>query len=422
VARTRASCTASRRCEHVLDDREDWIGEIVATGAGLDMQRLLIAIAALLPAACLPPAEDAGEVDPTGSSGGPEDDGTPGSGEGDESSESGGLPAEVDIDWTLEIEPDLAIFRLLRTTDGVLVALQGDPSAPEPYAEVREYTSDMTLAWSQPLPNATIVDLEDLGGGEYLAAGVSEVSGSSEPTLWRVSCCAEVASQTYPHPSQYGDVSVELRGSEILLMVLERMGSLSIDEVTFLQIPLELGPATDLGMEYMTLKHAARTASDSVLLLVEAGDADMLSDYGPEGYTGGDGVGTRMALVGKGDELTVMSLLEDEVEIQPFGGGDEWVSVSIPGFAAYYDGFTVDRHERVVLVHMEYEDDGSSSHLVEFDDAGVVVRSFTVPHVQYDYSSAELIAVGEDDAIYLGVGESTPGVGRAQYLHRIAPL
>jgi hypothetical protein len=383
------------------------------------MQRLLIAIAALVPAACLPPAEDAGEVDPTGSSGGAGDDGTPGSGEGDE---SGGVPAEVDIDWTLEIEPGLYIFRLLRTTDGVLVALQSDPSAPEPYAEVREYTADMTLAWSQPLPNATIVDLEDLGGGEYLAAGVSEVSGSSEPTLWRVSCCAEVSSQAYPHPSEYGDVSVELRGSEILLMVMERMGSLSLDEVTFLQIPLDLGPATDLGMEYMTLKQAARTPSDSVLLLVEAGDVDTLADYGPEGYTGGHGEIGRMALVGKGDELTVMGLLEDEVVIQPFGGGDEWVSVPIPGFAAYYDGFTVDRHERVVLVHMEYEDDGSSSHLVEFDDAGVVVRSLTVPHVQYDYSSAELIAVGEDDAIYLGVGESTPGVGSAQYLHRIAPL
>jgi hypothetical protein len=387
------------------------------------MQRLLsmITIAALVPAACLPPPEDAGEVDPTGSDGGTHGGEGSGSGGEDGSSESGGVPADADIDWTLEIEPGLSIVRLLRTANGVLVALHGDPSVPEPYSEVREYTSDMTLAWSRPLPNAAIVDLEDLGGGEYLAAGVSGDSGSFEPTLWRVSCCAEVTSQTYPHPSDHADVSVELRGSDILLVISVLTGSLSLDEATFLQIPLALGPAIDLGTEYLQVKQAARTPADSVLLLVEAGDADMLSDYGPAGYTGGYGVGTRMVLVGKGDELTVMSLLEDEVAIQAFGD-DEWVSVPIPGFAAYYDAFAVDRHERVVLVHMEDDGEGSSSHLVEFDDAGVVVRSLTLPHVQHDHSNAQLVAVGEDDAIYLGVTEGTPGVGTAQYLHRIAPL
>lgn len=381
----------------------------------------ILMLAALLPTACLPPAEDAGEVDPTESDGGTQGGEGSSSGAGDDASESGGVPADVDIDWTLEIEPGLAIVRLLRTPDGVLVALQGDPAAPEPYAEIREYRADMSLAWSQPLPNASVVDLEDLGGGEYLAAGTSGSSDSAEPTLWRVSCCAEPTSQVYPHPSDYGLVSVELRSDHILLMVTVLMGSLSLDEATFLQIPLDFGPAIDLGTEYMTLKHAARSSTDSVLLLVQAGDFDMLSDYGPEGYMGGYGELGRMALVGKGDELTVMGLLEDEVVIQPFGA-DEWVTVPTPGFAAYYDGFAVDRHERVVLVHMEDEGDGTTSHLVELDDAGVVVRSLTLPHVQHDNSSAEIVAVGEDQAIYLAVSEYASGVGGTQYLQRIAPL
>jgi hypothetical protein len=395
------------------------------------MQRPLLVMitVALGSAACLPPAEDAGQVDPT------ESDGTDGeatsTSAGDESSGNDGAPpVDAAFEWTLELEPDLFVVGMVRTPDGILVSFQSDPSLPEPYAEVREYSSSMELLWSQPLPSASVWELEVLGDGEFMVAGLSGESGSFQPTVWRLSCCSEMTSQTYPHESEYPWVTgADLHEDGLLLAINVDTGIEPwATETTFLQIPLELGPATELGTASIDVRQTARASSGVVVLLVTGGNvSDSLSELGPGGPDGHSyGIGQRMVLVGKGDELTVMSLLEDEVQIQPFGGRDglidgEWVSVSTPGFAAYYDTFVVDRHERVVLVHHEDEPDGSNLSLVEFDDDGVVARSLIIPHL-HAFASSTAVAVGEDDAIYVAVSESDLEGSSAQYIHRIAAL
>lgn len=69
------------------------------------------------------------------------------------------------------------------------------------------------------------------------------------------------------------------------------------------------------------------------------------------------------------------------------------------------------------------EPDGASElYLLELDDDGTVSRSVTIPHLQHEIIGAAAMAVGEDDAIYLAVGESELGGERRSYLHRIAPL
>jgi hypothetical protein len=390
------------------------------------MRRMLSTLAILPLAACLPPAGDAGEVDPTESSS------TTGGGTeaNDESSGTAGAPADAAFEWTLEIEPDLYLLYMVRTPDGILVSFQSDPSLPEPYSEVREYSSSMELLWSQTLPNAAVSDLEVVGDGEFLVAGVS--GATFEPTVWRLSCCSEMTSQTYPHDSEYASIAGADLHEDGLLLAIRVDGSPFepwTTETTFLQVPLELGPATELAIDSVDVGQTARAPSGSVVLLMADGLFGHLSELGPEGVEQPIyGINTRLLLVGKGDELTVMSLLEDEVRIQPFGGRDalvegEWVSVSTPGFAAYYDEvFAVDRHERLVLVHTEDEPDGSSMNLVEFDDDGVVARSLIIPHQQYAYSGASAVAVGEDDAIYVAVGENDLEGSSAQYIHRIAAL
>lgn len=391
---------------------------------------LVMITAALGSAACLPPAEDAGQVDPTEST---DIGGEPTStGMGDESSGNDGAPpTDAAFEWTLELEPDLYLLYMVRSPDGILVSFQSDPSLPEPYSEVREYSSSMELLWSQTLPNAGVSDLEVIGDGELLVAGLS--GATFEPTVWRMSCCSEMTSQIYPHDSEHAWIAGADLREDGLLLAIRVDGSPSdpfSTTTTFLQIPLELGPATDLGTGTLDVRQTARGPLDTVVLLVDSGtSSDSLSEVGPAGFDGsGYGIGQRLLLVGKGDDLTVMSLLEDEVRIQPFGGIEglsegEWASVSTPGFAAFYDEvFAVDRHERVVLVHSEEELDGSTMSLVEFDDDGVVARSLIVPHLQHAFAGAGPVAVGEDDAIYVAVVESDREGSSVQYIHRIAPL
>lgn len=382
------------------------------------MQRTTLVMTLLGAAACLPPAEDAGQVDPTES--GSAGDGAATTAAGDESSGGDGAPppGDADLDATIEIEPNLSVVHMIRTSDGILVALAGDTGGPGSYySEVRAYSSSLELSWSQQFPGALISDLEDLGGGEYLAAGSAGMELAA--TLWRLSCCSESASQAYLQGTpNVWVVGADRLGDGIFLAVGGQ------DQTALLHVPLELGTATDLGTEHQWVYQTASTPAGTVVLRVDAGDFDGLDEIGLDGPMGGFAIDPGSALVGKGDELTLMSFDEDRVEIQAFGEeGDAWVTMPTPGFAAYYDDYVVDRHERVVLIHREEEPDGSASAtLVEFDDDGVVARTLRVPHLQYDGMTLDVVTVGEDHAIYLALTEQTPDADRVQYIHRIAPL
>lgn len=388
---------------------------------------LLMIIAALGPAACLPPAEDAGEVDPTESSGA--DGGAPTTGSDDEPSGTDGVPsADAVFDWSLELEPDLYVLSMIRTPEGVLVALQTDLSMPDPVTEVREYSSSMELLWSQSFSGGLVLDLEAIGDGEFLATGLSEVSGSFLPTVWRVSCCTETTSQSYPALDEYfWIIGADLRDDGLVLAVHAPGSAFDLfGETSFLLVPLDLGPATDLGIQTSNTRQIARTPSSTVLVREDCGSGDCISELGVDG---GFGSGGRLWLLGKGDELTLLRFGEDQVEIMPYTEPEglienEWVTVPTPGFAQYYDeSYLLDRHTRSVLVHREDEPDFSSDlHLVEFDDDGTVVRSVSIPHLQHETIGSIAMAVGEDDAIYIAVDESELGGEQSHYLHRIAPL
>lgn len=383
------------------------------------MQRLSIVMTALALAlgGCLPLPEDAGEVEPTESDGGASGMDTGASGTADDTSETDdGTPAEAELDWTLELTSGGYINRMLRSPNGIVLVLQADPTAPE--VEVREYSSTMELLWSQTLPNAGVGDLDALGGGEYLATGATIMSGTTVPTAWRVSCCSAVASQTYPQELDNSSIVVaELREDGIFLAIQR-----NLYDATFLLTPPELAPAVTLASPPLTIYNGATTPSGNVLLRIDGGDTDMLYEVQPDGTGAGIGFGGITALVGTGDELTLMTFGEEQVEIQPFGA-DAWVSVAIPGFNHAYDEFVFDRHDRVVLVRSE-GDPGEPTTLIltELGEDGVVARTLAIPHLQHEYASSSGVVVGEDGAIYLAVTESGPGEPIASYLHRIAPL
>ena len=385
------------------------------------MRRLLpVVITALCPVACLPPPEDAGQVDPTES----DDAGgeTMSTGEGDESSgTSGAPPPEADIEATVELEPDLFIVRMMRTQDGVLVALMGDPV--EGYYEVREYSTSLELLWSLPMPGATITDLEDLGGGEVLAVGSSDTPGGWSPTAWRISCCSAPVSQQYPQDiDESSIIGAELRGDG-LLYAIQGAGRSTV----LVEVPMALAPTTEVELLDDVVYDAVRTPAGTVLLRVDAGDGDLFYEVETDGIHGGTGYGGYGGLtimVGKGDDLTFMTFGEEEVAIMPYGGdGSTWVEIPIPGFVADYDAFTADRYERLVVVHGESDgDEASPLVLTEFADDGTTARALSIPPVQYDRVSPMLVAVGEDQAIYLATSENDAGVPGRGYLHRIAPL
>ena len=380
------------------------------------MKRTTLLMTWLGSVACLPPAEDAGQIDPTESG---DAGGTTAS--SDESSGTNGVtpPVGADIEATLELGSDHAIVRMIRTQNGVLAAVQS--FAPGDIgAEVREYSPSLELLWSVPLPGASVYDLEDLGGGEFLAVGSSATPDGESPTAWRISCCHDPVSQQYPQDPDYAwIIAAEPRGDGLLLAIVS-----GFQDAVLLQVPLALAPATEVDLVDAIVYDAVLTPQDTVLLRVDGGDGDLFYEVEEDGLHGGTGYGERTILLGKRDDLTFMRFGEGEVAIMPYGGsGSDWVEIPTPGFVASYDEFTADRHERLVIVHGETDvDDVSPLALVEFDDDGTTARTLGIPPVQYERIGLPVVAVGEDQAIYLGTSEHDEGGQGMGYLHRIAPL
>lgn len=389
------------------------------------MQRLITVITGLSLAGCLPPPKDAGEVEDTDSDGataatddGATDDGATDDGATDDGgTATDGEPPEAEVEWTLELDPSGYIARMVRSPDGIVLAFQSDPLAPS--TEVMEYSSAMALLWSQTLPDAGVTDLDALGGGEYLVAGATSMGvGTSEPTAWRVSCCSAVTSQTYPQTVDQSWIAVAEQRDDGIFLAIQS----GPNEATFLLVPPALAPATTLATAPLSIFNGATTPSGKVLLRTDGGDVDLLYEVEPDGSGAGFGFGGFTGLVGTGDELTLMTFGEEQVEIRRFDE-NTWVPVAIPGFNQPYDEFVVDRHDRVVLVHAEGEPGGPGTlYLTEFGDDGVVARTLAIPHVQYAHAASSGVAVGEDGAIYLAVNENDLAGQRATYLHRIAPL
>jgi hypothetical protein len=385
-------------------------------------QRLITIIAALGCAACDPPAENAGELEPTesgtGSEAGGSDGGSTVTDAADGSSETGELPPEATVEWALELGPDDLVTRMLRSPAGVVVAVQGDPAAPTPSSEVREYSSSMDLLWSHALVGGGIADLDALDDGEYLAVGSVLAGATSSPTAWRLSCCADVVTQTYPQSGEHSSIVVAERNGDGILLGIQDDAPVPY----LMQVPLDLTPSVAGDSLPARIYGGATTPAGNVLLRLDAGDVDMFYEIEEDGSGSGFGFGGTTVLVGTGDELTFMTFGEDEVEIQPFGD-DAWVTVPIPGFTYPYDELVLDRHERLVLVHHELDAEGPVTlYLTELGEDGVVARTLAIPHMQYEFASASGVAVGEDGAIYLAALEHDGEGASASYLLRIAPL
>jgi hypothetical protein len=375
----------------------------------------LIALSSLT--ACLPLPKDAGEAESTDSAG---SDG--GNTDAADETASGGPPSsDPSIDWSLELElePDMYVARMIRSPDGIVIALQEGSYAP--FVELREYSSSMELLWSQTIPDAGIADLDALGGGEYLVSGTTNIGEGlvGSPGVWRVSCCAEVVSQSYPQLEDSAWVRVAERHNDGLLLVVVEQSGVS----RLVQAPLpELVPAIDLDMLPAEVWDGASTPAGDLIVRVDAGDGSLFFEIGDEIGTG-FGFGQLTALVGTGDELTFMTFGEDEVEMERHGS-DEWVTASVPGFAAAYDPFVLDRHDHLVIVHQQGDPSEGPTTLVvtELTDDGTVVRTLELPHLQYELAGASGVVVGEDGAIYVAASESEIEGERVTVLHHIAPL
>lgn len=388
------------------------------------MQRSSILITSLALTACLRLPEGEDLTDSGGSGTGASDaEGTdPGATDAaDGTTEADDPPAGADIDWSLELGSGLSVFTMLRSPAGVVVVLQGDPYPETIHAEVVEVSSSMESLWSKTLAHAWVSDIEALGDGEYVLGGSAQADpmGPTLPTAWRLSCCAEVVGQTYPQETdEPAWVSVAApHGDEILLVIDHGQSS-----ATFLHAPAALYPTTALGSVDFAVHVGARTQSGSVLL---AGSRDgndrLLYEVEPDGAGAEQGLGQPTALVGSGDDLTLMTFAAEQVGIRPYAGGAE-VPVTIPGFDD--EEYTpAARRERIVLAYRQVEPaGGTTTHVAEFDDDGALVRTLALPRLQHDYAAPTAVEVGEDDAVYVAVGESEPAGGRVVYLHRIAPL
>lgn len=385
------------------------------------MQRTNTLITCLALTACVPLPKDAGWVEE------PTDTGTAGASDtdaeatADAATETDGAPAEADIEWSLQIDGGRGIFALERAPEGVAAVLQGDPQIIDD-TELVAISTTMDPLWSVTLSYATIHDLDVLGGDEYLVVGASSGSagGDVNPTAWLYHCCDDLWIQPHPQPTG-GPAAIiaAVSHSDGIFMVIDD-GELP---TSFVQTePHALAPTSLEGSLDMRVLDASRTPGGNVLLQAsEGGDAHLLYEVEHDGTGSGWGNGQLTTLVGEDDGLRLMTFGNQEVAIEQLAGGPV-VPVPIPGFSQQR-AFVADGRVRFAFAHDQEDPAGGSTvHLTEFADDGVVARTLALPHQQHPYATPTAIAVGEDDAIYLAVAEHDGANQTTTWLHRIAPL
>lgn len=381
------------------------------------MRRLTILLLSLGATACLPPPQDAGEVDESsdGSGGGPGGDSGTGETMGDptettDPSETTGDPG-MGAEWSLELEPDTTSFLMVRSPNGVVLVLQSDPSAPE--ATVMEISSSMQQLWSIDLPTAWVSDLTALDDGTYVLAGTSAPAGTVLPTAWRLSCCGnlDLAVEFPAGDEPSGFMVAQPLAEGLLLAQSDGM------ETEVMRTTLDLVPEWSATLPFYAYGGAPASA-ETVLLAGLEGTAHLLYEIGADGPGVSWSDGQSHYPVGTGEDLVLMTPGFEQVWFEPHDGGDV-VAVSLPEFTDFE--YVVDRRERFGLAFRITEESGSIVHLVEFDAAGTVFRDIVVPPDSSDHIAASAVAVGTDDAIYLAVYEVSPGTVTIPRLLRFAP-
>lgn len=388
------------------------------------MQRpLLIALVALAPSACLPAPKDAGQAESVGADTDPDPttgNFTAGSSTSpdDGASETGPAPEDpgTDVEWSLELDATGSIFRMIRSPDGVVAVLQAnDPLAPS--AELFEVTADMDVAWSKPLPDSWVADLDPVGGGGYLLAGQKVMAGMPVATAWRMSCCDdfEITSSPLQNDVPAAFMVAELLDDGILLAIED-----DSDVASFIRITFELSVYEPIGSLPLQVLGGARTPSGDVALRgSEGGDVYVLYEMASDGSGSAVGSSELTMLVGEDDGLALMTFGNEQLFIQPYEGG-AILPVAVPGLSLA--SFAADRRERFAFAFSHEAPDGSATvHVSEFDETGAVLREIVIPGVHGD-AAPTAVVVGEDDAIYVAVREDDLGGGAATILHRIAPL
>jgi len=389
--------------------------------------------------ACLPPAEDAGQVDPTGSTsgGGTSGSGTSDPGTGgpdlettgsDPGDDSGGpgAPIDPDMEWPLELDFDGYIFPMVASPDGVVGVLQGSLTVTA--AELFEVSSSMEVLWSRTLDDASIEALTPMGGGQYLLGGTIKMASGNTPTGWRLSCCVGSEYTFFPlMPSENvaSIAAIQPHAGGILMVasLAEGAGMLA----TFMQTELDFGYDLDseLGTYDGWVTGSARTPSDSVVVAAQVDGHYVFFEVALDGTITQSELDQLTTFVGSGDDLVLMTFGSQELHLEPYGGGPV-VDVPISEIDFQTASFVWGRGEHFAFVHnFELPEGGSTMHLTEFDASGTVLRELDVPHMldEHSHCTPTAVVVGEDGAIYVAMNEHVSGGGPSNLLiHRIEPL
>lgn len=394
------------------------------------MQRLfLTVVAALVPTACLPPPQDAGEAETTGSesggASGSSDDATTGADSGGESAGAEG-PLDPDMEWPLEldVDPNAYIYPMVASPDGVVAVLQGQATTTELF----EVSSSIELLWSRTFDDTAIDALTPMGGGQYLLGGTVMMASGNTPSAWRLSCCVGSEYQTFPlmpsdSPATIAAIEPYAGGIFMAASLVEGAGELA----AFMRTELDFFPdlESELGTYEGFVMGSARTPSGGVMVTVMANGHYMRYEVALDGTVTESELDQLTALVGSGDDLMSMTFGSHELHLQPYGGGPE-VEVPISEIDFQTAGFVYGRGEHLAFVHdFSLPGGGSTMRLTEFDESGTVLRELDIPHTLDDHSHClpSAVAVAEDGAIYVAMNEYVPdGGATAVLIHRIDPL
>ena len=370
-----------------------------ATGATKSMNRSMFLLPLLGLIACDPMAKNAGQVDAVDTDPGEQSTGAAmdSADSGDMSQGIGGIGSPFGLGT-------IAIDMVASPNGAVVATLTGEP----PYdLEVAEYDNDLNEIWSLSLGEGSISELTPLPDGGYVVGGLTETNTAA---AWRLSCCGAILN-AQEYPTMSGDsaaiiVAQPLAGGVFLV----RDDGASFPDL--ISADLDLVPVSIDPAPGFFVTDGAVTASGNVALTAnEGGAAHLLYEIAPDGTGEGVGPGEDFMLVGRGDQLAMMTFSNpDGVNVRDYDSGMV-TALNVPDMVTLPERtFAADHREHYAIAHAyEIEEvDQIFTELAYLQGDGTLLRRGLIPAMDA-VSRPITVAIADDESIWITTVDTATG-------------
>lgn len=360
------------------------------------MRTRYVLLSALVLCACEVPLKNAGDVEGTSS----EDTSN---GEEDSGAAEGG---STTVDASFALDAGLHIRQLMATEQGLIAVLESAVSTSETGpVSVVGLSFDLEPMWEVDLGVAGIQGAAPLDDGGALITGFVDPSEAMPiASAWKLSCCGQLAAtQTYDSVGGFGVLAAGEPIADGFALV--RHDELFSSSVLWVDDDLTL-TSTSESLPLLVQDSSVGSDGQMVLLGIESAPGPAaLIEVDAQAVGDGWGLGGGLALIGRGEGLSILMFDTQELGFRPYDGGAVH-TVAIPDLR---QGAMAGDHRTHYVFAQTWNDDDtiqSGSSLTEFDAQGETLRSLAFdPGPASGHAVVTAVAIGPDDAVYFALSE-----------------